>query len=76
MSGCAENQWALSNDDHVKRAHNIARELGKTLTEHDDLVDILKTVPAEKFIPSANMDLANNVLSKLPIGPIVESMDD
>lgn len=76
MSGCAENQWALSNDDHVKRAHSFSRELGKEWKEHDDLVTFLKTVPAEKFIPFANMESINFVLSKLPIGPIIESMYD
>lgn len=76
MSGCAENKWALTNDDHVKRAFSIAEELGQPLTKHDELVAFLKTVPAEQLVPFAGMDLANHVVSKLPVAPIVESMCD
>lgn len=74
MSGSAENAWALSNDDHLKRAFNIAQELGKTITDHDELVKFLKTVPAEKLYLFADMETVNNVLSKISIAPIVESM--
>lgn len=74
MSGSAENQWALSNDDHLKRAFNIAQELGKTITDHDDLVKFLQNVPAEKLYRFADLHAIKNVLFKIPIGPIVESM--
>lgn len=75
MSGCTENHWALSsNDEHLKRAFNMARELGKTTNDHDDLVKFLKSVPAEKLWPFAEVDVVSNIISKIPIGPVIESM--
>lgn len=76
LSGSAENLWAISDDDHLKRAFNMAQELGETITDHQELVEFLKTVAPEKLYRFADGEKIRNVLPYFPIAPIIESVCD
>lgn len=74
MSGSAENLWAISDDDHLKRAFNMAQQLGETITDHNELVTFLKNVEPEKLVRFADGQKLKSVLPYFPIAPIIESM--
>lgn len=64
--------WALSHDDHLKRAFDIANELGEPKETKDELIAFLKSVPAEKLGKLATMSAVNDVLFEIPLAPIIE----
>lgn len=73
MSGAVEHLWALSNDNHLKRAFDIATELGEPKETKEELIAFLQSVPADelgKFVPSQTKESS---LFDLPMAPIVES---
>lgn len=72
MSGTVNNYWALSKDDHLKRAFKIAEQLGEPKKTHDELIALLKTVPAEKLHSFAVIEDINNIFSTIPLSPVVE----
>lgn len=73
MSGSTEAWWALSNDDHLQRAFNIAKELGEPKETKEQLIAFLKDVPADKLGPLAPIQTKESVLFELPLAPIIES---
>lgn len=72
MSGTVDVLWAFSSDDHLKRAFNIAEELGEPKTTHEELISFLKSVPAKKLCPFSPLE--QGVMFRIPVGPIAESM--
>lgn len=73
MSGVVEDWWALSNDNHVKRAFDIAKELGEPKETKEELIAFLKSVPADKLGKFATMHTVENTLFEIPFAPIIES---
>lgn len=74
MSGAVFNFWALFLvKNHLAEAHNIANELGEPKTTFEELVEFLKTVPAEKFKKFAISTPDKGVRFQLLYGPVVES---
>lgn len=71
MSGAVEDLWAFSPYDLLKRAFNIANELGEPQKTREQLISFLKSVPAEQFGKFAASE--STVLPLIPFGPIVES---
>lgn len=73
MSGTANSKWAFSDEkDHVALANHIAEELGKPTNSLDDLIDFLKTIPAEKLAQYIFLD-ASLETNQFKFAPVIES---
>lgn len=71
MSGSALHYWALSSlPTHTSLAFDLASSWGKPQTNLAELVDLLKSVPAEQFIDISVFKLGTTV--ELIFAPIVE----
>lgn len=76
MSGSALNYWAISQEKHhLVQAHKMAEELGEPKKTFEELVEFLKTVPAEEFNKIATITADSGARYKSPqFAPIVESV--
>lgn len=76
MSGSAGNYWALSEEDnHLRRAFQIAEQLGEPKYSFEHLMAVLRTVSAGRLnqlhFYEANTD---DLLSATIFGPVIENM--
>lgn len=75
MSGSVENRWAMSPDkDHLARAFQIAKDLGKPQNSYDDLVAFLKAESADALNQFTSIEVISYTLFTVVFGPVVESM--
>ena len=73
MSGVVENYWAMSeHNDHVELAYKIAADFGEPKETIDELVEFLKSVPAEKLCEYNNI-APMQLLFPLSSTPVIES---
>lgn len=74
LSGAIDNHSALSEEKHhLKRAHQIAKELGEPKNSVEDLVEFLKNVSANELSQFSTIQVASNTLFMVAFGPIIES---
>lgn len=75
MSGNALLYSALSTvENHVEMAYNMAEKWKQPQHNLNDLVKLLKIVPAEHFVEFSALDLNGAATFKFPFAPILESM--
>ncbi|XP_031621135.1 uncharacterized protein LOC116339416 [Contarinia nasturtii] len=76
-SGTAENIWSFgSQKDMISGAYEFAADLGKPQNSVNELVDLLKSVPAEDIVRQWPQDLSNFYRTLyFPIGPVIERSD-
>lgn len=73
MSGVAYNYWAMSgSNDHLEFAYKIARDMGEPKNTFQDLVEFLKSIPAEKFNEYSLLTV-HDILMEISFSPIIES---
>lgn len=72
MSGTVENYWAMSeHNDHVELAYQIAENLGQPKKNIEELINFLKSLPAEKFNEFSQIT-ARGILFEIPFTPVIE----
>lgn len=76
MSGSVFNYWALSQEKHqLVQAHKMAEELDEPKKSFEELIEFLKTVPAEEFNKIAVIKAGGGARYNAPqFSPIVESV--
>lgn len=60
-------------NDHVELAYQIARDLGEPKNTLQDLVEFLKSAPADE-LSIYSLLLAKDVLFDIPFTPVIESV--
>lgn len=74
LSGSAENFWAFSEkNDHTDLVYEIANDLGKPKHSFVDLVEFLKTVPAEDIIDYGTIYPRLRRTTRFMLSPVIES---
>ncbi|XP_031621275.1 acetylcholinesterase 1-like [Contarinia nasturtii] len=75
MSGTAQSPWALSNEkNHISVANHIAEELGNTTNSMDELIDFLKSAPADKLASYIYLD-DFIAINRFKFAPVIERKD-
>jgi len=76
MSGTTFNYWAFSKqNDHTDYAYKMAAELGQPKQSYNELVEFLKTVPADKIYQHGNViDLLKRTARGV-FAPVIEKRD-
>lgn len=73
MSGVIDNYWAMSEtNDHLELAHEIASDFGEPKKTDEELVEFLKSAPADKLSEYGTV-VVSSILFKFPFGPVIES---
>lgn len=74
MSGSVGNPWAFPlQNDHVKHSYEIAEKLGKPQQTDDDLVEFLKSIPAESLNQFSTIVVPDAVQFSIVFRPTIES---
>lgn len=74
MSGSAYHYWAISPlQNHVDLAYEMATKWNEPQQNISGLVDLLKTVPAEKI--NDHLKIVYKPTIELQIAPVIESMN-
>lgn len=72
MSGSALHYWAMTLNNHVELAYEMADSWNQTQTNLPDLIQLFKTIPAEHFVDFTKWGTRVNRRVEIPFSPIVE----
>lgn len=73
MSGTIDDTWAMSDErDHFALMQRIVKDFDESKETPEELIEVLKTVPFEKFVVYGALDFTPRTL-KPELGPIIES---
>lgn len=74
LSGTAENFWALSEqNDHSPLAYEIAKDLGEPKQSFEELIEFMKTAPADKIVVYGSIFPRLRRTARLMFAPVIES---
>lgn len=74
MSGSAVHYWGISSlPNHIDLAVEMTSSWGVPKTHLNEIIDVLKSVPAEKFVEFSRLASTIQRTFAIPNGPVVES---
>lgn len=73
MSGSAVHFWSLSSiQNNIEYAFELASSWGKAPANLNELIDVLKTISADKFIEYSSLASKIGRIFEIPNGPVIE----
>lgn len=73
MSGSAVHFWSLSSvQNKIEYAYEMARTWAKPVANLNELIDVLKTISADKFIEYSSLASKIGRIFEIPNGPVIE----